>query len=286
MPLIPKNSKDVKGLREYLTGHRASTQQCSVAEAFSQPLKDLFKETVTKIDAWLGQLPKDDVPGDWSLEYQLDSLFAIMTQLSAAASLSALEVSKLQTGEQFATALTTEIQKRITAGDLFDKDGLKTQLAAHVKVQVDAGDLVDKTRLTQLCSESKLAGFGEGEQKVRTELAAQEAEGKVITARKALVQAASLPLPDSEIEKTVLGGTDEEFKGRMDLFNTRHESLKAENIQLNADVALANLWLSETAYKGFEKTVKSLPALKFAANPFAVPGGAPGGKTNATVLVV
>lgn len=267
--LIPKNSKDVKGLRDYLTQQRA--QACSTAAAYSGPLKQLFDEMVSKINAWLGQLPKEDVPGDWSLECQLDCLFSLMAQLSAAASLSALELSKLQNGEQYATALSAEINRRVTAGELFTKDGV----AAHVKTQVDAGELVAKDRLTQLCSESHIKGFGEGEAKVRGEFTAKEAEDKLIGTRRSSLQAASLPLPDAEVERLVLGGTEEQFAARKTLFETRRDGLVKEGIQLNSDAALANLWLDETAYKGFERTVKSLPSLKFNPNPILKLPGAP-----------
>lgn len=285
--LIPKNSKDLKGLRDFLTQQR--TQACSTAAAYTGPLKQVFEEMVSKIDAWLGQLPKEDVPGDWSLEYQLDSVFSVMTQLSAAASLAALELSKLQNGEQFASLVSAELTKRITAGELFTKESLQTATAAAIKTQVDSGELVGKDRLAQLCSESKNTGLLEGEQKVRTELAAKETQLKTLSTRKSVVQAASLPLPDTEIETVVFGGTDEEFNARKARFETRREDLKKEGIQLNSDEALANLWLEEAAYKGFERTVKSLPQLKFQANPLQGnhnPNPEPGKSVKPSVLVV
>jgi hypothetical protein len=275
---IPKNDKDIKGLRDFLTQQR--TQACSVSAAFTGPMKQLFDEMTAKIDGWLSQLPKDEVPGDWSLGCQLDQVFALMAQLSAAASLAALEVTKLNTGEQFATACTAEINKRVTAGELFTKDGL----AAHVKSLTDGGELVGKDSVKQLCAAAQQVGFAEGDKKVRDEMAAQIESGKVIGARKTSLQAASLPLPDAEIEAIVLGGTDEEFNKRKATFETRLAALKAENIQLNADsdaLLLANLWADDKAYAGFEKTVRNIPQLKLKGNPLArVPGGpATGEKT-------
>ena len=42
---------------------------------------------------------------------------------------------------------------------------------------------------------------------------------------------------------------------------------------LDADAALANLWLEEGQYTGFKKLVANLPQLKFTPNPLAtVPG--------------
>lgn len=278
--LIPKNAKDVKGLRDYLTQQR--TQACSTGAAYTGPLKQVFDQLVSDIDAWLDKLPKDEIPGDWSLECQLDCLFNVLTQAQAAASLVTLEHSKLMNGEQFASALTVEINKRVTAGELFTKDGV----SAHVKAQLDAGEIVSKERLTQLCSEAKIQGFGEGETKVRNEIAAETTATKLIGERKALLQAASLPLPEAELEKAILGGTDEQFAARKTAFETRRESLKKEGIQLASDEALANLWLDDAAYKGFEKTIKSLPQLKFNANPLAGAAGGGENKPAAPMLIV
>lgn len=278
--LIPKNAKDVKGLRDFLTHQR--TQACSTAAAYTGPLKQLFEKLITDIDAWLDKLPKDEVPGDWSLECQLDSLFSILTQAQAAASLVTLEHSKLMNGEQFASAVDAEIGKRIASGVLFNKDGVTT----YVQTQLDAGEMVSKARLTQLCAESKLQGMTEGEQKVKSEIAATAAQEKLIGERRGLLQAASLPLPERELEVAILGGTEEQFAARKTAFETRRAALKQEGIQLASDEALTNLWLDDAAYKGFEKTIRSLPQLKFNANPLA--GGAAGGdnKPAAPVLIV
>ena len=288
--MIPKDSKDLPGFRAFLQNQR--TQACSSASVFTGPLKAAMEKMVQDIDAWLTKLPTDEAKDTWCLDHQLDSLFNLLTQAAAAASLSALELSKVTNGnssEQLATALTAEISKRVTAGELFTKESLQTATtaaaAAQVKAQLDAGEFVPKKSVEQLCSESRISGFGEGEKKVRDELAAEAAATKLIGERKALVQAASLPLPDVEIERVILGGTDEQFNARLAAFKTRQEALKTEGFQLNADGALANLWLDDNAYKGFEKMVKSLPQLKFNANPLAtVPGNEQ--KPAAPILIV
>ena len=265
--LIPKDSKDLPGFRAFLQNQR--TQACSTASVFTGPLKIAMEKMVSEIDAVLAKLPTDEARENWCLDNQLDSLFNLLT-------LSALELSKVTNGqsEQVASLLTAEIDKRVAAGDLFLKDSLPTLVAAQVKTQVDAGELVTKDRLTQLCSESKMAGFGEGSKKVIDDMAAIEAETKVIGARKASLQAASLPLPDAEVERVILGGTEEQFTARKTAFETRREDLKKEGIQLNSDAALANLWLDEQQYTGFRKLVGNLPQLKFTPNPLAtVPGG-------------
>ena len=59
---------------------------------------------------FIGELPKDDVCGDWSLESRLDSLFALLAQASALASMAGLELSKLKAegATQLAGAVTAE----------------------------------------------------------------------------------------------------------------------------------------------------------------------------------
>ena len=212
--LIPKDSKDLPGFRAFLQNQR--TQACSTASVFTGPLKIAMEKMVSEIDAVLAKLPTDEARENWCLDNQLDSLFNLLTQAAASAALSALELSKVTNGqsEQVASLLTAEIDKRVAAGDLFLKDSLPTLVAAQVKTQVDAGELVTKDRLTQLCSESKMAGFGEGSKKVIDDMAAIEAETKVIGARNASLQAASLPLPDAEVERVILGGTEEQFTAR------------------------------------------------------------------------
>jgi hypothetical protein len=283
--LIPKNSKDIEGIRNFLTIQRA--QACSTAAAYSGPIKELFDELVKKLDGWIKQLPTTDVPGDWSVENQLDYLFSTLAQASANASVIALELSKLKNGEQFATSLTQEINKRVTEGTLFTKEGAQAFAENLVKSKTEAGELVPKNTLTQLCSEAQIKGFGEGEAKVREELAAERTLTETINKRKALLQEAGLPLPEAELEKAILGGTDEEFAARKATFETRREDLKKEGIQFNSDPVLANLWLDEKAYGGFAKTVKNLPQLKLAPNPLArTPERAPENTKDIPILIV
>ena len=124
--LIPKDSKDLPGFRTFLQNQR--TQACSTASVFTGPLKVAMEKMVSEIDAVLAKLPTDEARENWCLDNQLDSLFNLLTQAAASAALSALELSKVTNGasEQMATALTAEIAKRVTAGELFTKESLQT----------------------------------------------------------------------------------------------------------------------------------------------------------------
>ena len=119
--ILPKTSKDVPALRTFLTTLR--TQACSASDGFSAPLKDLAGELVKKLDGFIGELPKEDVCGDWRLESRLDSLFALLAQASALASMAGLELSKLKAegARQLTGAVTAEISRRIEVGDLIAK---------------------------------------------------------------------------------------------------------------------------------------------------------------------
>ncbi len=282
--LIPKDAKDVAGLRNFLTAQR--TQACALSQAYTGPLKQVFDDLIAKVDAFLAGLPSEDKCGDWTLANQLDCLFSYAAQCSACASQATLELSKLNSGQM--SALNTEIQNRITAGTLFTKDNYQTAVDAAVKAKLDAGELVTKTRLDQMCSEVKGVAFEEGAKKAREEHAAEVALNETVGKRKALLQTASLPLPEADLEKIVLGATEEEFNARKAKFETRREDLKKQGIQLNSDAALANLWLEDKAYEGFKRTVESLPALKFTPNPLAGAGAGAGnaGSKSTPVLIV
>ena len=280
--ILPKNSKDVPALRNYLTTLR--TQACSAAEGFSAPLKEMASELVKKLDGFIADLPKDDVPGDWSLESKLDSLFALLAQASALASMAGLELSKLKAdgATQLASAVTTEISRRITAGELVAKDAHEAAVGNAVKIQTDSGALVAKDTVTQLCAEARNTGFKEGEKKVRDEIAAGETRRSQIAARKEALQQAGLPVPEAEFE-AVLAGTDAEFEAVKTRYTTRLEGLKKNGIQLAAGPLLSKLFMPDVEYAVFEKTVSSIDAFKTPpAEVLATPGaetkGGKGGK--------
>ncbi len=267
--VLPKNSKDAKGLREFMT--TLKTQMCSASEAFGEPLKKIFTEVANKVDAVLSAIPTADIPGDWSIESQLESLFGVLTCASSIASQAALEVTKVKDqqatlAKQYASeSLPAEIEKRLKAGDLFSKEAMDAARAKAVE------GLVPQATVTQLCTEAKAAGVVEGEKRVRDEMAATETRVKLIATRKDGLQQASFPIPDAEFE-AVLAGTDEEFTKAKTSVEARREKLKKAGIQLNAPELLSKLWLPEREYQLFEKTVMSIDALKVTAEPFASAG--------------
>ncbi|MDE2105478.1 MAG: hypothetical protein KGL39_50085 [Patescibacteria group bacterium] len=261
--ILPKNSKDVPALRNFLTTLR--TQACASSEAFSPSLKEMAGELTKKLDGLISELPKEDVAGDWDLSNKLDSLFALLAQASALASMAGMELAKLkaETATQLAGAVETAIQSKVAAGELLTKDAHAAAVAAAVKTEKDT--------VGQLCAEAKKNGIAEGEKKVRDEISAAEAVRAQIAGRKTELQKAGKPLPEAEFE-SVLGGTDEQFKAVTDKYDARLAALNKAGVQLAGSPLLAKLYLPDSEYKTFEPTVTSIDALK--TPPVEVAGGA------------
>jgi hypothetical protein len=254
---LPKNSKDLPALRSFLTTLR--TQACASGDAFTGALKEMRDDLVKKLDSFINEIPQGDVPGDWCMEDKLQTLCSLLAASIAQASMSALEVAKLQT--QMAGAVDTEISRRITAGELVAKDAHVTAVQNAVAEQTKAGAVVPKDTVTQLCADAKNLGIAEGEKKVRDEIAAEAATTKLIATRKDALQKAGKPLPEAEFER-VLAGSEEEFNKVLAKFDTRLDGLKKAGVQLAGSPLLSKLFLPDEQYGVFEKTVSSIDALK------------------------
>ncbi|MDE2101795.1 MAG: hypothetical protein KGL39_31400 [Patescibacteria group bacterium] len=278
--ILPKNSKDVPALRNFLTTLRA--QACASSEAFSPSLKEMAGELTKKLDGLISELPKEDADGDWDLSNKLDSLFALLAQASALASMAGMELAKLkaettETATQLAGAVEAAIQSKVTAGELLTKDAHTAALAAAVKTEKDT--------VGQLCAEAKKNGIAEGEKKVRDEISAAEAVRAQIAGRRTELQKAGKPLPEAEFE-SVLGGTEEQFKAVTDKYDARLAALNKAGVQLAGSPLLSKLYLPDSDYKTFEATVTSIDALK--TPPVEVAGGAdaaPPGKAPLIMIV-
>ena len=247
--ILPKNSKDVPALRNFLTTLR--TQACSSGEAFTGALKQMRDDLVKKLDSFIEEIPKGDVPGDWCMEDKLDTLCALLAQAIAQSSMSALEVAKLNT--QMAGAVEAAVKSKIEAGELLTKDAHTAAVSAAV---------ADQTKQTnQLCADAKNLGIAEGEKKVRDEIAAEAATTKLIATRKETLQKAGKPLPEAAFE-SVLAGTEEQFNAVVAKFDARADSLKKAGVQLAGSPLMSKLFLPDTEYRTFESTVTSIDALK------------------------
>jgi hypothetical protein len=270
--IIPKNSKDAQGARDFFTGLR--TQACSLAAAFGDPLKSLANDFTAKIDSLIAKLPAGDPPGDWSLETQLENVFGCLAQCSALASLAGLEATKLKSemATQVASGVTADIEKQLASGTLFKAEAVTVKIADAIKVKLDANELVPQTRVTQLCSAAKTEGIAEGEKKAQDAITAAEQTRNLILKRRGELQTASFPLPDAEFE-SVLGLADAEFGVAKTTAESRIALLEKDGIAMNSDL-LPNIWAPEADFNRFRKTALSIPALKLKAEPLLGGGGA------------
>ena len=278
MPPIPKNSKDVAGIRNVFTAAR--TSMCSASSAFSEPLRSIFTEITAKFDAVLASLPKDEAIADWCLENQLENLFSLLAQASAVASMAGLELSQLKAdlGKSMASAVDAEIQKKITAGELVTRASLDTKVIEAITAKTNTGELIAKDMHTQLCSAAKTAGITEGVEQERTKAAEVTQRNTLIATRTESLTKASVPLPPADLAK-ILGEAEETFTAAKTTFDARQKKLQGEGFQLNSDL-LANLWLPENEYARFERILASTPSLKIKPEPLAGGPGAgakPGG---------
>jgi hypothetical protein len=255
--ILPKNSKDVAALRSFLTTLR--TQACSSGEAFTGALKQMRDDLVTKLDAFIDEIPKGDVPGDWCMEDKLDTLCALLASAIAQSSLSALEVAKLNT--QMAGMVDAAIKSKIESGDLLTKDMHTTAVQSAIADQTKAGAVVPKDTVTQLCADAKKLGIAEGEKNIRDQMAAESATAKLISDRKDALQKAGKPIPEAEFER-VLAGTDEQFNAVVTKFDARLAGLKKAGVQLAGSPLMSKLFLPDADYRTFEATVTSIDALK------------------------
>ena len=255
--IIPKNSKDIAALRTFLTTLR--TQACASGDAFTGALKEMRDDLVKKLDSFIGEIPQGDVPGDWCMESKLDQLCALLAASIAQASMSALEVAKLNT--QTAGAIDAAIKAKIDVGELISKDAHATAVQSAIAEQTKAGAVVPKDTVTQLCADAKNLGIAEGEKKVRDEIAAEAATTQLIATRKETLQKAGKPLPEAAFE-SVLAGTEEQFNAVVAKFDARADSLKKAGVQLAGSPLMSKLFLPDADYRTFESTVTSIDALK------------------------
>ncbi len=265
MPLLPKNSKDVAGIRNVFTALR--TQMCSAASAFSDPLKAIFKEITDKFDAVLASLPKDEAVQDWSLECQLENLFSLLANASAVASMAGLELSQIKAdlGKSMASAVELEIGKRVTAGEFVTKASLDTKVLEAITAKTTAGELIPSATHTQLCSAAKAAGIAEGAAGEKLKVTEAEQRNALITTRTTALTTASVPLPPADLAK-ILGEPEEAFTAAKTTFESRKKALETEGFQLNSEL-LANCWLPEADFGRFQKILANTPSLKIKPEP-------------------
>ena len=255
--LLPKDSKDVPALRTFLTALR--TQTCAASDAFSEPLAALAGELTTKLDTFIGDLPKEEACGDWSLESKLETLFALLANASAMASMAGLELRRLKAAR--------ETQPQVAAAPI----ALPAAPAALITGETPAPlseatptimiETITQETVTQLCADARKLGVAEGEQNVRTAMAAEEAARALVATRKQALQTAGLPLPETAFEE-VLSGSPEAFTALQTQYHARLGDLQKQGIQLASSPLLPKLYLPEAQYALFAQVVSGIAALK------------------------
>jgi hypothetical protein len=102
MNILPKNSKDLEGVRTFLNTIKTL---CSTAEIYEAPVKSLFDDLAAKLETALGALPKVVTPG-WSLNDNGEHIFSLLGCANNVASALGQELSKTKT--QLASLVTPD----------------------------------------------------------------------------------------------------------------------------------------------------------------------------------
>ncbi|HEV2330567.1 MAG TPA: hypothetical protein VGY56_17440 [Verrucomicrobiae bacterium] len=251
-----KDIKDIKAVRAFYEQQRQAL--CSMADNLEEPLKGHFNNLKKKYDDVLDSLPPtEQVPAALEAGKHLSALYSI---LSAANGLmcslnSALNGVKTTGAALNSEAISKAVQDKIAVGELFPKSVLDSKVAAEVERLTKSGDYVPKATVQQLCSEAKSAGIAEGENKIRQEASASAEKTRLVEARKAQVQTAGLPLPESEIEK-ILSGSETDFAATLKKAQDRFTGLKKHSALNSKSPLMAKIWLGESEFTTFEQLLK------------------------------
>lgn len=259
----PKN--DLKVVRDTFTA--INNQLCASTELLSEPLKGMFTSIKKEFDNKLAQLPPtEQVPASLDLGYQLQSLLSCLYSVDTMIGLLNQSLKGMST--QQASLVAEEIGKQIKEGVLVKQEDVAAQVATEVEAKVTAGELVAKDAVVQLCAQAETNGIAKGEAKLRTELEQQAAATAQIATRKTTLATAGVVITDAEAAK-ILGGTDEEFATRQKRYETRLTELTGKGFSLNAPELLVNLWKEDAEYGAFVNVITAIPALKGQGEPFA-----------------
>jgi hypothetical protein len=268
-PLMPKDSKDLEGVRGFFSGLRQ--QFASTATIYSGPIKSLFDDVVAKLDAALAALPKT-TDTNWSLNDQLENFFYLLNSANCVANSLGLELSKVK--QQMASIGPDAIAQAVTAGTHIPKTDFETAVSAAVAARtVEGGDLVPKATVTQLCSAAKELGLKEGRTARDGELAVERAADTLAVTRRAALTQAGIPLPEAEVE-AILRAPEADFAAARTLTENRLKGFTEAGIELTPEL-LGKAWLPEAAFGVFQKTVGAIPSLRRSAAPEPLANGQP-----------
>jgi hypothetical protein len=259
--VLPKDSKDLPGVRNFLDGVK---QLCSASSIYEGPIKQMFDDLKAKLEAALAALPKES-NATWSVNDQADQLFSLLACANNVAAALGLELGKMKS--QMAGMLPpTAIEDAITAGTIIKKDDLEARITAAIAERTgEKGDLTTKELSQQLCSASHQKGIEEGIKQRNAELAAEQAAVTTANERKTAITNAGLPLPEAAFE-AVLKAEAAAFEAAKTAAADRLKKFTEAGLELPANL-LGKVWAPEADFKAFESTVMSIPALKKVTRP-------------------
>lgn len=278
MIAIPQDPKNAKALRDFFANTR--TQMCSLGEQLGEPWLTHFNNIKSQYDALLAQLgTTDQVPAALDASAQLSALYSMLVSANSLTALigSQMQMMKQTSATQLNSAVEAAIAEKLAAGELVKADAVIVKVQEAITSKTQAGELVPREQHTQLCSAAKATGLEEGKAAVLEEQKAEALRKQTIETRKAALQTAGLPLPETDLEK-LLGGTDEEFAAVQTKVDTRVKTLKAKNA-FHSQIGKF-MWLGDSEYAAFEALAGEIR--KSTSEPLAQPNPQPGAAPAAT----
>lgn len=221
------SNQDAEKLRLWIPNF-LSTFNGMEMDQLSEPLASLFKNVKEQMNGLLDKLPTTDaVPAAHEAGYFLNCLMSALTSTQLMLNHAGMRVKEL-------SAKSSQL----------DPQAVASAVASEIDARVTAGDLVKKDIHVTLCSQAKADGITEGENKVRGEIEQEKERVRVMGERRQLVTRNGLPLPKDE---ALLGGTDEEFKAREETAKARVKEMSGFKVALNSPV-MDYVWGSESDF--------------------------------------
>lgn len=285
--ILPTDLKDIKAIREFYTQQRQA--MCSMADCLDEPFKTHFMSLKGEYDKALETLPpSDQAPAAMDVNRALQTFCSLLLQVNAINSAMGAHMQSLksQSSTAFNSAVDAEITKRISGGVLVPvaevntrvNSGVDTAVTTEVERRLKAGELLTKDIATGLVTQARENGLKEGRETLQKEIDAKTATTQQVEGRKTKLATAGFPIPDKDIV-ALLGGTDAEFDKRKAEAETRFEGLKKKISALNSkNPVWGAVWLPEEQWKTFTNLIADMPGMNGTAahEPLAAPGGLPG----------
>lgn len=254
--------EQAKKLAQFYTGILSSlNSSAALAQSLGGPFLQTYDALKADCNAMLAKLQPTDQAG-LALEFD-----AMLTQIVSAMvgaqsvmgmlweQLSRAQAELTESGTrvqaQLASAVTVEIEKLVTAGELVRK--------AALDERISKGELIPREVHTEACSQAKLQGVTEGEGRVRGELEAAARRAQLAGERRQLVETASLALPPAALE-AILSEPEEIFTAAKVKADERTKFLNDARISLNSSFR-GQVWATDEAWNSTKVAVEELNKL-------------------------